>query len=528
MVKKETSLIKFEIGESDVYSSGKILPQEIEVEILPLVDDDDPRKAEIRRGIAEADNQLDFITSRIDELNSEIDSLTNHADGIDYAVAVASGILTGVLDSLFVGDFNPSIEEIVEDFANKKCKSSKKNYQDALQDKYHTKHDGAYKSGKDIFGKSHHVNGHTHRLDDFTHHPTLLGLVACILVKFLRVNVLFNKSGEGHVVKVPTDFKDILKAWGPAVLSGVLTWLANVAENYAEEELDTEIPEPIRKLVKLIAATPVIIEVLKCADEWYGHIMSDVATSKGIPGIFLSFLKEISALPILNKTGLPQVVQDMYNSKKFNFDSDLVRLEKLKKQAIPVIANEAIVRGFYFVRRLISELKENKSFEKIDWKKTIPFGNRTVERMMTIASGTFVAFDVADAAIRSGGFNAACVMRLNFVGIGRFAIAIGTDMYLGVKKTKKENERMMLRGQQLVLMNAKVFYNQAGMWIEAQNTEISLQEVAAAMRVSFSELGNLWMEIEESSKANQKYLENIRQNNESFANELLDILEWGV
>ena len=36
--------------------------------------------------------------------------------------------------------------------------------------------------------------------------------------------------------------------------------------------------------------------------------------------------------------------------------------------------------------------------DKINWKAIIPFRNRTVDRMLTIASMTFTAADTADAA----------------------------------------------------------------------------------------------------------------------------------
>jgi len=112
-----------------------------------------------------------------------------------------------------------------------------------------------------------------------------------------------------------------------------------------------------------------------------------------------------------------------------------------KTQAMPVIINEVLVRGFYFVRRMITEYQTHQNFKDVNWDVVVPFSNRTVERMMTIASGTFVAFDVADAAIRSGGFNASCILRINFVGIGRFAVAVGTDIAMGIKKHNKEQER---------------------------------------------------------------------------------------
>jgi hypothetical protein len=115
--------------------------------------------------------------------------------------------------------------------------------------------------------------------------------------------------------------------------------------------------------------------------------------------------------------------------------------------------NEVIVRSFYFIRRLVVEIREKKEFGKIEWKNTLPFKNRTIIRMLTIATGTFTLVDLADAAIRgaikSGG-NAALfakefILRVNFVGVGRFAVAVVTDMAMGVKRSRRRNERMAIQ-----------------------------------------------------------------------------------
>ena len=139
---------------------------------------------------------------------------------------------------------------------------------------------------------------------------------------------------------------------------------------------------------------------------------------------------------------------------------------ELGRQAIPVIINECIVRGFYFARRLFNEIKENdvkcvSDLKNINWKNTLPFKNRTIVRMLTISTSTFMAFDVADAAIRSGGFNASCILRINFVGVGRFALAIGTDIGMGIKKNKKEKERSAALSEYIGLYNIKIYYRKA-------------------------------------------------------------------
>lgn len=45
--------------------------------------------------------QIKSLENKVAELNKDIDRLTNHADGIDYTIAVSCGIITGLIDSFF-------------------------------------------------------------------------------------------------------------------------------------------------------------------------------------------------------------------------------------------------------------------------------------------------------------------------------------------------------------------------------------------------------------------------------------------
>lgn len=82
---------------------------EVEFEIMPLVDIEnieDERQRRIVVGTAEIDEQLLEVQGKFAKLNTDIDRLTNHADGIDYAIAVTCGIITGILDATIVGEWN--------------------------------------------------------------------------------------------------------------------------------------------------------------------------------------------------------------------------------------------------------------------------------------------------------------------------------------------------------------------------------------------------------------------------------------
>lgn len=79
---------------------------EVEYEIFNPIDLDDSRKLDILNGLQSIEEQLVICENKVEELNSQIDGLTNHADRIDYTVAVASGVLAGILDIFFVGEFD--------------------------------------------------------------------------------------------------------------------------------------------------------------------------------------------------------------------------------------------------------------------------------------------------------------------------------------------------------------------------------------------------------------------------------------
>ena len=50
------------------------------------------------------DYDINRLNAKIAKLDNNIDILTNDADQLDNAVAVASGLLCGLIDSFFVGE----------------------------------------------------------------------------------------------------------------------------------------------------------------------------------------------------------------------------------------------------------------------------------------------------------------------------------------------------------------------------------------------------------------------------------------
>lgn len=524
---------------------------EVEFEVFPSIDASQPldeRQQKILEGLKDIDSQIEINQEKIDDLNAQIEKLTNHADEFDYLVAVASGVLTGLIDSFVVGEFDfksakAKSSRQVNDFVMKYAKM--KGYKgerlagaiDFLEKKYPVAQDNMW-SGKNIG-----VGSKNHHLDDLAHHPTILGLVAAIVVQLFRMGIFVNRDGEWHFEFVNTEPKELIKIWLPVIISGLLNWFVYMVEAKNEDKMDEEIPKPIRTIVKMLANAPAAIELLMVANNWLGHLVSDMGGSKntagggmGIPGLFLSLLKEISCLPILKDTDLPKIVNDLYVKQKFDMRSELAVLNELGKQAIPVLIGEVLVRGFYFIRHLVEEVREHKNLKEVDWNKVIPFGNRTITRMLTISSGTFMAIDMADAAIRSATnptsvsvptFFTNMLLRVNFVGVGRFAVAVGTDVAMGIKRSKERNERIHLYTEQIALVDAKIYYKQADMWIAAENAGETVEKAYAMIEKTATFNMDSIEEMADNLNKISEYVPTIEQKNPELLDDINSILTWG-
>lgn len=411
---------------------------------------------------------IDDLNKALHRVNTELDRYTGKADMVDYAFAIFSGIMAGAIDSLFVGETkitdgdiqlsHQQINKFIQQYASNRG-VDRERLEDSIADL-----EKAFKVAQDNIwkGAGIGVSAKNHHLADLAHHPTPLGLAASVVVQFLRIGTFVNKDGEWHFMLVETTAKDIVEILAPAVLTGILNWLVFVAEKKYEAE-DYEISPALHKLVHLIASAPILVEFAKCANNWFGHLVSDMGGSKntagggmGIPGVFISLLYEFASLPGLRNTNLPLILNELYEKQKIDLRHELPLYKELGKQAIPVVFIELYVRISFFLTRLAVEFTEHKNLSDINWNMVIPFHNRTVDRMLAVANMTFTFADTADAAVHavleSGGnwvlFSGKFVTRFNYVGAGRAAIAI-------VKEVSNERRESQLIHEKMILSEAK-------------------------------------------------------------------------
>ena len=81
----------------------------IEFEIINIEHSQDEEiKKYLKAKIQNIDNIIDINDLKLQEYNKQLRSFINQADAIDYTIAISSGILAGIIDSFFVGDFSLS------------------------------------------------------------------------------------------------------------------------------------------------------------------------------------------------------------------------------------------------------------------------------------------------------------------------------------------------------------------------------------------------------------------------------------
>ena len=479
-------------------------------------------RAKIVAGLNDVERRIQKNEDRIQVLQAEEDRLTNHADRLDYTLAVASGIVSGIIDSVWVGEFsidraNQWGSEKVENFVVQmaRLQGCKKTDLYGAVSYLEDKAPIAADKVTNCFG-----GGYFHHLRDFSHHPTPAGLLFSLLTQF---------TGRVYGTDVAGQFQSVPLSGDDLILIG------------------NNLPEKLQ------------FGVIK----WFFHMASDMAGSStsilegkygtGLPGPLVSLLKEVSALPIFrstNQNGYKEVsvwVSKLFDGTllakrdssgriiepfKFDLRTELGIMHELGRQALPVIINECIVRTFYFIRRFTMEYQKVNSLELIQWDKVLPRKNRTIARMLTISTGTFMAVDMADAAIRSAvksggnaaGFASSFVLRVNFVGVGRFVIALGTDIGMEVQRQRIQNEQIQIYMEQIHLCNARVFYKQADMWLSAKEAGLAICDAYQSAEQAVVLYDRTLVENDRALTDIQKNVKTIKKKNAGLIDDILEDL----
>lgn len=378
------------------------------------------------------EHDLDKI---IYDLDSQIDLLSSQADKFDYLVSIGSGVLCGVLDILWVGFFSLErgrsiANNEVNGFVTKTARFLGYDGNDLngavkfLEKKFPIPSDG---NTPDFGG------GLQHHLRDFAHHPTIVGLMFSLLSQFTYKSYGTDVNGVFIIADVLDGSKTFIGNDVPSkILFGTITWFFHLVSDVAGSSSSagksggTGIPGPLLALAKELSVLP---------------IFKNINVGDNSLSVFLSKLFNGTLLAKYDESGT--IIRDTV--LKFDLRGELGVGIELGRQVIPVVANECIVRCFYFIRRLAIEIREHDirslaEMKQIDWDKVKPLNNPTIARMLTIAIGVFTTVDVGEAIATKKYW-----VSINYVGVGRFAVAIGEDVSWclearNIKKIKKMYE----------------------------------------------------------------------------------------
>lgn len=333
---------------------------------------------------------------------------------LDYAFATLSGIISGLIDVLFVGTIGAPkagglqsqtdqvFKKLVRGYAKingwKGANSGSDPTASAIGFLERTNKVGydapnssylAKQSGKEV------IKGMTpknHHAESLAHSFTPLGLI---------MGVWDLMHGTSSVVS-PTDG----------------TWKTYVVDN------------PMNAKDAIFKAVP----------EWIGHCMSDISGASGSVGHG-------------NRgQGLPSPLHDIFRqmnfgSIRYNGSEERLNVAQISEkmfekgydfraftaQAIPVIFNEVLVRCYWIIRQ---HFYYGKS-----WQDSIPFAkDRDFGNMIFTATATFSAIDIGDAIIKGGADAAAgnpltLLMTLNYPGLVDFG-------FRSVRKVRNDVEHV--------------------------------------------------------------------------------------
>ena len=389
----------------------------------------------IESSLDEANKELEELDFKIEETEESIKALTPECDKLDYALAVSSGALCGVVDIFLVAKPVESplcditdkwFGEMTERFAkfcgwNGRGKDSLHSAISFLEEKFKIPYDQPHadEALKEIL----RLSTFNHHFKSLAHNPTLCGLFFSILDQFTNTSH-FVSGGELIIM----DYDGEFELEGNSIPSKFFCAFVN----------------------------------------WLGHIISDNSGSSGstgrgmgIPSPLWTWMNDVTAVKA--KMGIKRTEFE----KDFN-DFACKLYEKgydarfQAAQSIPVFINEMLVRLMYSIRRIIKYYsdtpREARSFVGL-WNSCEPFANVTVKRMLTVAHGTFCLIDVGEAVgqgfAKGGGyFNVMeFAMRLNLPGLGRFGISLAGEANRGFKVYRLNNELLSLESDRKILID---------------------------------------------------------------------------
>ncbi|UNH31392.1 hypothetical protein [Moellerella wisconsensis] len=355
-----------------------------------LLNSIDEQRIKIDQRYEEALNEITYLQEEL-KRNKQL-------DGYDLSFAAFSGVMTGLIDVLFVGQpYSPKKNEIVTSKAQSVC--------DGFVDKTVTKFaelcgwDGPSKNSDPL--KS--AISYLERKFKVNYDQTSYGQAGLDLTKLTPSNhhiksLAHSPSLIGLIFSIVDQFQDT----ATFLDNGTLLRLSTKNSNFE------------------LQGGNFIAKIFCGFCNWFGHLMSDIAGSNGVRakngrgmGIPVPFF-ELFQLMGFGALGKDKQTFSEIAVKVFEKGYDARFGIAL---AIPVLVNEMMIHLYWYSKQIF--------YYRHSWKDIQQ--NKNLDRMLLISSGVMCLVDIADATIRAKGNWIVFFSRLNFVAWSRLS-------YLGLKE----------------------------------------------------------------------------------------------
>lgn len=383
-------------------------------------------------------------------------------DKWDYTVSLSCGALTAIADALFVKDISlvdahkwgvKKSEKFVKDVAHKYCGYNGDNTTAAIKKLEESFSIPADKATNDFGG------GSQHHLRDFTHHPTVAGLVFSIITQFTGNVYGSDTDGSFKVVQLEGWQR---KGFLESVSAGTVDWamhlisdMAGSSSSVAKNGNGTGIPGPILATLKELSSIPGIRKIagkdargnynfsVFCSKLFNGTLLGEHENGKIVKG-------EELKIDLRTELGLANEIRD-------------------KKQHFPVLICEGITYAFYFLRRCyeyytygnISSLEDIK---RLHVREILPENDNRLKHMRLLSSAAFSLIDISAAGIRAAVeckgdrmiFAKGFLQGINYFGVGRLAIALTGEAGIAIGKLYENFTSLTKHQTERALASAKV------------------------------------------------------------------------
>lgn len=363
------------------------------------------------------------------EANRKLVQKEDKCDKYDYLIAVACGVVGGLVDVFAVGaPGNSTIEKFTDNQIDSLVKKSARmmgwsprpekaeNMASAIQfleRKYRVNYD------QTSVGSLFNMSTKNHHMKNLAHSPDIVGLFFSVLNQFTSTSTFI---ANGQLITINTETFELQ---GGNIIAKIFAGIAN----------------------------------------WLGHIMSDIAGSNGSrgnggrgTGIVIPFY-ELFGFCKFGKFNVDKDKQDLATIATRAFQQGYDFRFGLAT-AIPVVITELLIR-------LIWGLRQRFQYGK-PLNECIPTQKHADLRVMLIfGNGTLCVIDGLDAGIRSGGNFLTFFMRLNLIAWFRFVtlvlkevlirVGIASPLQKYIEAYKRVNEALLVYLSELEQIDIEAF-----------------------------------------------------------------------